>query len=176
MNYDGFSTGKWESSAQTFGAVYREVSGDFSATVKLESFAPQKSGKQGVAGLVVFVSSPSETATNLVYLVAGKGDKYYRRYRLATSGDAAESTSSAMSAPATTGSSEVFRIVREGNTLKASYSLDGGETFGSASTVDFSGTIGTSVKIGVVCNSSDNAKQGTAVFSGFTLDGSAVAF
>ena len=170
------STGKWESGAQTFGTVYREVSGDFTATVKLDSFAPQKSSNQGVAGLIVFVSDPSATAANLLYLVAGKGDKYYRRYRLGTSGDAAKSTSSAMSAPATTGSSEVFRIVREGNVLKASYSLDGGETFGSASTVDFSGTIGASVKVGVVCNSADNSKQGTAVFSGFTLNDSAVDF
>ena len=170
------SSGKWESSAQAFGSVYREVSGNFTATVKLESFELQKAGNQGVAGLVVFVSEPSATAANLVFLVAGKGDKYYRRYRLGTSGDAAKSTSSAMSAPATTGSSEVFRIVREGNVLKASYSVDGGETFGSASTVDFSGTIGASVKVGVVCNSADNSKQGTAVFSGFTLNGSAVDF
>ena len=170
------STGKWESGAQTFGAVYRELSGDFTATVKLDSFVPQKSGNQGVAGLIVFVSDPSATAANLVYLLAGKGDKYYRRYRLGTSGDAAKSTGSAMSAPATTGSSEIFRIVREGNVLKASYSLDGGETFGDASTVDFSGTIGASVKVGIVCNSSDNSKQGTAVFSAFTLNGTQTAF
>lgn len=170
------SSGKWESSAQAFGSVYREVSGNFTAAVKLESFEPQKAGNQGVAGLVVFTSGATETATNLVYLLAGKGADYYRRYRNGTSGDAAKSTSSTMSAPTTSGSEVVFRIVREGDTLKASYSLDGGVTFGGVSSVDFSGQIGDSVRVGVVCNSSDNSKAGTAVFSGFTLNDSPVAF
>jgi len=168
------SSGKWESGAQGFGSAYREVSGNFTATVKLDSFSPAKGSNQGIAGLIVFTSSPSATETSLLYAVSGKGDKYYRRYRAANSKDG-KSSCSEMSAPETSGTGVVFRIVREGDKLKCSYSLDGGTTFGGVSSLDFPDTPD-KVYVGVAANSADNKTQGTAVFSNFTINDTAIAF
>ena len=168
------ASGKWEGSGQAFGYAFREVTGDFTATVKIDSYASGKGAdsNQGVAGLLVVFGDPSATANSLIFAISGKSnDKFYRRYRNSGS----NSTSSAMSAPETSGSNAVVRLVREGDKIKCSYSLDGGTTFGSVSAIDFTGAAG-SVKIGVACNSADNAKTGTAVFSNFTLNGTEIAF
>ena len=166
------ATGKWESSAQGFGVAHREVTGDFTATVKLVSFTPAKESNQGVAGLIVISGEASASADNLIYAICGKGDKFYRRFRSATGG---KSSSSEMKAPDTSGGYTVLKIVREGSTIKTCYSLDGGETFGGVSSLDFTG-IPDTVRIGVACNSSDNSKQGTAVFSDFIVNGTTIAF
>ena len=168
------ASGKWEGSGQAFGYAFREVTGDFTATVKIDSYASGKGAdsNQGVAGLLVVFGDPSATANSLMFAISGKSnDKFYRRYRNSGS----NSTSSPMSAPETSGSNAVVRLVKEGDKIKCSYSLDGGTTFGSVSAIDFTGAAG-SVKIGVACNSADNSKTGTAVFSNFTLNGTEIAF
>ena len=166
------SSGKWESKAQAFGSVYREVTGDFTATVKLVSFTPAKDSNQGVAGLIMISGDASAQANSLIYALCGKGDKYYRRFRAPSS---SQSSSSEMKAPETSGTNVVLKIVREGSSIKTSYSLDGGATYGGVSTLDFTG-IPDTVKIGVACNSSDSSKQGTAVFSDFTVNDTTIAF
>lgn len=168
------SSGKWESGAQGFGAVLRDVTGDFTATVKLVSYTAVKDGNQGVAGLIVVTGSPSAQENEFLFLLAGKGDKYYRRFRDGVS-NSGKSSSSEMSAPGTSGSEIVFMIKRESGSLKACYSLDGGTTFGKVSTFD-SFTLPETIKVGVAANSSDNSKQGTAVFADFKINDINIAF
>ena len=168
------STGKWESGKQNFSAVYREVSGDFTATVRLVSFEPAKESNQGLAGLIV-ASDMGATANNLVFALSGASlGKYYSRYRLSagTNGGSKE-----LAAPVADGSPTevVLSISRSGNDVSMSYSLDGGKTFGTENIQSCSG-LGNSIKLGLAVNSADNAVAATAVFSNFYLSGNAVAF
>ena len=165
------STGKWESKAQGFGAVYREVTGDFTATVQLVSYTPQKTGSnQAVAGLIVIDGSPSATATDLVFAIGG--GNYYGNFRPATGKD---KSGFALSAPTTSGGDVILKMQREGNKVKMSYSLDGGASFGSVSSKEFT-ALSETVKLGVGGNSGDNSKTSTAVFRNFTLNGTIIAF
>ena len=164
------ATGKWESSAQTFGAVWREISGDFTATVQLVSYNPQKSSNQAVAGLIIVEGDISATANNLVYAIGG--GSYYGDFR--KEAGAAKSGFS-LSAPAATGGDVILKLKREGNKVNLSYSLDGGETFGSSSGKEFT-SLSNQVTIGLAVNSGDNSKQSTAVFRNFCIDGTQIAF
>ena len=165
------STGKWESKAQTFGYAYREVTGDFTATVKLESYNPQKSGSnQAVAGLMLVNGDASATATNLLFGIVGN---VYANSRIEAGKDKSGAT---LTAPSSTGGDTILRLVREGNKIKMSYSLDGGENYSSVSSKEFTVALPETVKIGVACNSGDNSKQSTAVFANFTVNDSAIAF
>lgn len=163
------STGKWESGAQTFGAVYREFTGDFTATVQLVSYNPQKDSNQGVGGLIVFGSDPSETANNLIFAIGGGK---YGNFRASAGVAKAGFT---LGAPATSGSTVILKMVREGNSVKLSYSNDGGETFGNVSNKEFT-SLPETVKLGLAVNSGDNSKQSTAVFSNFTVNETKIAF
>ena len=164
------ATGKWESSAQTFGAVWREISGDFTATVQLVSYNPQKSSNQAVAGLIIVEGDISATANNLVYAIGG--GSYYGDFR--KEAGAAKSGFS-LSAPAATGGDVILKLKREGNKVNISYSLDGGETFGTSSGKEFT-SLSDKVTIGLAVNSGDNSKQSTAVFRNFCIDGTQIAF
>ena len=164
------STGKWESSAQTFGYVYREVTGDFTATVQLVSYSPIKTGSnQAVAGLMIVNGDPSATANNLVF---ANGGNTYGNFR-ASSG--ASKSGFSIKAPTTTGGDTVLKMVREGNKVKMSLSLDGGTTFGDASSKEFT-ALGETVKIGLCCNSGDSSKQSTAVFANFKINNTEISF
>ena len=165
------STGKWESKAQGFGAVYREVTGDFTATVQLVSYTPQKTGSnQAAAGIIVIDGNPSVTGTDLVFAIGG--GNYYGNFRPAAGKD---KSGFSLSAPATSGGDVVLKMQREGNKVKMSYSLDGGATFGSVSSKEFT-ALSETVKLGVGGNSGDNSKTSTAVFRNFTLNGTIIAF
>lgn len=165
------STGKWESKAQGFGFVYREVSGDFTATVKLVSFTPQKAGSnQAVAGLMAIDGDVSATDAYLVYGIGG--GNYYGNFRPAAGSDRSGFT---LKAPTTSGTDVVIRMKREGNILKFSYSLDGGQTFGDASSKEFT-SLSETIHVGLGVNSGDNSKQSTAVFGDFTINNTTIAF
>lgn len=165
------STGKWESKAQGFGAIWREYTGDFTATVKLVSYDPKKTGSnQAAAGLLIVDGDITSTTTNLVYAMAG--GSYYGNFRAATGSD---KSGFSLSAPSTTGGDVILKMVREGNKVKFSYSLDGGATFGNASSKEFT-SLGSTVKIGLVANSGDNSKTSTAVFESFTVGDTVIAF
>ena len=163
------STGKWESGAQSFGVVYRDFTGDFTATVKLVSYNPQSTNNQAVAG--IFMSpDPSASAKSLLFALCG--GNYFARFRLAADANGSAST---LGAPATTGSDVVLRLVREGNKLKASYSLDGGTTFGNVSSKEFD-SLPETVKLGLAVNSGNNSTASTAEFADFTVNESSIAF
>ncbi|MBQ1167621.1 MAG: polysaccharide lyase family 1 protein [Bacteroidales bacterium] len=165
------STGKWESKAQTFGMAYREVSGDFTATVKLVSYTPQKSGSnQAVAGLMLVGSNVSDTATDLLFTIVGN---VYVNSRIEKGKDKAGAS---LTAPSGSGGDTILRLVREGSKVKMSYSLDGGATFSSISSKEFVSPLPDSVKIGLGVNSGDNSKQSTAVFADFKINDTKIDF
>jgi hypothetical protein len=165
------STGKWESKAQGFGLVYREVTGDFTATVQLVSYDPKKTGSnQAVTGLMIVEGSASATATDLVFAIGG--GSYYGNFRAEAGKDKSGFT---LSAPEGSGGNVILKMQREGNKVKLSYSLDGGTTFGSVSSKEFT-TLSETVKVGVGGNSGDNSKTSTAVFRNFTLNDTTIAF
>ena len=166
------STGKWESGAQTFGAVYRSVTGDFTATVKLISSAPAKDSNQGIAGIIAG-NDLTATANNLVFILGGKSlTSYYSRFRVKT-GD--KGSNGSLTAPTATGGDVILKLQREGAKIKVSYSLDGGNTFGGVSSKEFT-DLNDTIQVGIAGNSADSSKQGTAVFSDFKIDNTTIAF
>ena len=165
------ANGKFESGAQSFGYVYREVTGDFTATVIIESFVPNKESNQGLAGILM-TPDPSRTGTDLVYGMSGKSqENFYYSFRLSSGSN---SSRGAMPAASGTGT-VVMKLRREGSDCHVSYSLDGGVTFGAEKKNTLSG-LSDKVYVGVAVNSANNSESGTAVFSGFTLDGTAIRF
>ena len=162
------SSGKWESGAQAFGAVYREFTGDFTATVQLVSYDPTKDSNQAVAGIIIIDGSASASANDLPFAIVGNK---YGNARLEAGKAKSGFTLGAPSGNGTT----VLKMVREGNKVKLSYSLDGGENFGSVSSKEFT-TLSDTIKLGVAANSGDNSKQSTAVFSNFTVNGELINF
>lgn len=168
------SNGKFESGKQTFGLVYKEISGDFTATVKLVSFDPTKESNQACAGLFIADGDPSALEKNLVF---AQGGYKYANYRVEAGQNKVGST---VKAPAASGGDAIVKMVREGNNVQLSYSLDGGTTFSEPVGVVFEkkidenhteSTLGETVKIGLAASSGDNTKTSTAVFTDLTING-----
>ena len=165
------ANGKFESGAQSFGYVYREVSGDFTATVTIESFEPGKESNQGLAGILM-TPDPSRTGTDLLHAMSGRSQgNFYYSFRLSAGSNASKGAM-----PEASGSGDVVvKLRREGSDCYVSYSHDGGVVFGAEKKNTLSG-LSDKVYVGVAVNSADNSKSGTAVFSGFTLDGTPMPF
>ncbi|NDV77970.1 polysaccharide lyase family 1 protein [Dysgonomonas sp. 511] len=164
--------GKFESSAQTFSYVYREVTGNFEMTVRLDDYTSPTAKNQGQAG-ILFTPDISQSASNLLFAMSSKGGDgtYVHMYRL-TAGTNGKATQTAP-----TGSGNVYlKIRREGNKSYASYSLDGGVTFGTEKNKEFSAALPEKLYIGFAVNSSDNSKTATAKFSDVKLNGTSLSF
>lgn len=166
------ANGKFESGAQSFGYVYREVTGDFTATVKVPSFTPAKDNNQGLAGIML-TPDFSKTGTNLLHAMAGRSETgYHSSYRASAGSNASRGT---LTAPSATGGDAVLKLTREGDECRMSYSLDGGSTFGSEKKVTISG-LSDALYVGLAVSSANNEITGTAVFTDFKLNGEAVTF
>lgn len=166
--------GKFESSAQTFGYVYRKVTGDFVMTAVVESYESTKtSGNQSLAGIMLTPDIAAASSAFTHSMVAeGPASAYYYSHRVA-SGNASRG---AMSAPAaSTGAKAVLRLERSGNDVLLSYSLDGGATFGATRKSSFA-ELPETVCVGLASNSGDSKKTTSAVFGDVRLDGVAIAF
>lgn len=165
------ANGKFESGAQSFGYVYREVTGDFTATVKVESFTAAKDSNQGLAGILM-TPDITRTGTDFIHAMSGRSQgSYYYSFRMAAGGKASKGAM-----PETSGNGDVvLKLRREGNVCHVSYSLDGGQTFGNEKKNEITG-LPDKVYIGLAVNSANNEMTGTAVFSSFTLDGATVSF
>lgn len=175
---DGISItacGKFESSAQKFGFVYREVTGDFVMTVEVTSFGSQKtSGNQSLSGLML-TPDFTQTGTNFLHVMAAAAPAsaycYSKREAVQNAGRGN------LTAPATsTGANGVVRLERSGDKCLLSYSLDGGETFGEARSVTFEGGLPETVYVGLAVNSGDSSKTSTSSFANVMLNGAAVGF
>lgn len=167
--------GKFESGTQTFGYVYRKVTGDFVATVTVESYQTPGTSNQSLAGLMLTPDiAPTGNDFLHVMAAAGPGDTYCRSVRTSVK-NAARGTLTAP-ASAVEGAKPMLRLERSGDACSISYSLDGGATFGKIRTETFESGLPETVCIGLACNSGNNSKTATAVFSDMTLNGEKIAF
>lgn len=131
--------GKFESSAQTLGFVYREVTGNFVATAQVDSFSALKDTNQALAGLLVTPDAGTISTGDFIHAMAARsltGFYYSNRTEAAGKGN-----KGALGAPAATteGAKPIVRLERAGDKFTASYSLDGGATFGAEKSVSISG-------------------------------------
>ena len=78
-------------------------------------------------------------------------------------------------ADTTEGAKPIVRLERAGDKFTASYSLDGGATFGAEKSVSISG-LPDKLLIGLAANSGDSKKTSEAVFSDVKINGQTVAF
>ncbi len=160
--------GKFENSREEFYFVYKELVGDFVMTVRLDNYTAVSTTNQAAAGL--FLSS---LGSDFVFAFSAKGGNGYNySHRLAAGGNASRG-----SLYATDGEGSVYlKLERSGNTYKASYSSDGGITYGKERTGTFSGSLGTKVLAGLAVNSGDNNKVANARFSDMKINGQTVSF
>lgn len=167
------ANGKFEGGNQVFGYVYREVTGDFVATVQVDSYDTPGTSNQSLAGLIL-TPDFSATANNFLHIMAAKGSSdYYRSVRVSVA-NAARGT---LTAPTVTGTEKaIMKLERAGNACSISYSLDGGVNFGKVRTETFAAGLPDTIYLGMAVSSGDNSKTATAVFSNFTLNNASVAF
>lgn len=167
------STGKWESGAQTFGAYYQDVIGDFVATVQLVSFDPKKDSNQAVGGIILISGDASATAKDLVFAIGGGK---YGNFRPKAGDSKSGFTLGVPALPEGVAPSDtILKMQRDGNSVKLSYSTDGGTTWGDVSTKAFT-SLPETVKLGLAANSGDSSKTSTAVFRNFTVNETTIAF
>ncbi len=167
--------GKFESGTQTLGFVYREVTGNFVATAQVDSFSALKDTNQALAGLLVTPDAGTISTGDFIHAMAARsltGFYYSNRTEAAGKGN-----KGALGAPAATteGAKPIVRLERAGDKFTASYSLDGGATFGAEKSVSISG-LPDKLLIGLAANSGDSKKASEAVFSNVKINGQAVAF
>lgn len=164
--------GKFESSSQTFGYVYREVTGDFVMTAAVDSYETPGTSNQSLAGLLL-TPDPTASGTAFLHVAAAQGPSgYYRSVRVAE-GNASRGT---LTAPAaSTEVPAIVKIERSGDKCSLSYSLDGGATFGTANTQSFT-DLPETVCIGLAVSSGNNSNTATARFGEVLLNGESYPF
>lgn len=166
--------GKYESGGQTFAYVYREITGDFEMTVRVDSYTAIKAdSNQALAGILI---TPDITVTGnyFVHGLNGKTDSetFYNSYRLS-----AEASRGSSKQTLGSGSGDIYlKLVRSGSTYQVSNSMDGGVTYGSAKTSTFTDALPETIYVGLAVNSGDSSKSGTAVFSDVTINGESFTF
>lgn len=170
---DGISItacGKFESGSQTFGYVYREVTGDFEMTAVLDAYTAQKAGSNQALAGILLTPDVTAQATDFLHVMVGYNTAGYYSRRI-TAGNAGRGslTSSA------TGGQTVMKLVRTGDACTISLSEDGGATFGTTRTESIA-SLPETVYVGLAVNSGDSQKTSTAQFGTVTLDGTPIAF
>lgn len=168
------ANGKFEGANQTFGYVYREVTGDFVATVQVDSYDTPGSSNQSLAGLIL-APSFAATASNFLHTMAAQGpsNAFYRSVRVAVG----NSARGVLTAPAVTGTEKaIMKLERAGNTCIISYSLDGGVSFSKTRTETFEMGLLDTIYLGMAVSSGDSSKAATAVFSHFMLNDASISF
>ncbi|NDV63682.1 fimbrillin family protein [Bacteroides sp. 224] len=162
-------TGKFESGKQSMAYVYRAIEGNFTITTKLANptFNVSKNQKQAHLGLML-VPDLSKSTNEFLFSTASYAadSNYYSCYR-ATSGS--NCSNKAMSGA--TGTGDVYlKLQRNGSTVSASYSLDGGLTY--SKTVDSAYTnLPNKVCVGLVASSGDSSATATGTFSNIQING-----
>ena len=157
--------GKLESGNQVYALVYREITGDFTITAQLNSYSTGKTNNQTRAGLLF----TSDITAGTPYVISGKaGDgKYY----ITKSGN----SRTELTAPSAQGGNVYLKLERADDTYRASYSLDGGNTYGEAETGSLD-ALPAKLYVGLAVNSGDNNASATAVFNHVKIDGNEVPF
>lgn len=166
--------GKYESGAQMFSYVYKEITGNFVITAKIEKYTTDKNSNQSQAG-VLFTTDINDTGTNLLHALSGAGQNlaaFFYSHRLETGKNGSRGNLTT-----TSGSGDIYvKLQRIGNKYSASYSADGGETYSKPREGEFVGGLPTSIYVGLAVNSGDNSKTANAVFSDVRIDSNLQVF
>lgn len=167
--------GKFESGKQVFGIVHREATGDFVLTAQIDSFETPGTSNQSLAG-VILTPDAEAAGADFIHVIAAQGpaSAFYYSNRVSVGANAAKGGLTAPSATAD-GVKPIVKIERSGNKCSASYSLDGGKTFGKEKIVEIA-DLAQTLRIGLVVSSGNSTKTATAVFSDVKLDGQPLAF
>lgn len=165
--------GKFESGNQSFNFIYREQEGDFEMTVRLDNFDIIKDSNQGLAG-ILFTSDPAASGNDFLHALSGKGGKT-DEFNYSSRVTNANASRGKLNAPSEDFGNAYLKLKRAGDTFYASYSLDGGITYGTERNGDFT-DLPNKVYVGLALNSGDNSKTTTASFSDIKINGTAVHF
>lgn len=162
-------TGKFESAKQTFSYVYRAVEGNFVITTKLENPTFEREGSaQAQTGLMV-TSDITQSDNNLLFCTSSySGDSnYYNLYRVAVGNRSNPKMSGA------SGEGNIYlKLERNGSEMKASYSLDGGNSYCSDYSRTFTTDLPNTVYVGLIVSSGDSSLTASATFSDIQINGS----
>lgn len=163
--------GKFESGAQEFSYVYREIEGNFTVTVKLDDYNTTGTSNQSLAGIFL-TPDPAATGTGLVHVMVAKGGtgNFHDSRRLSANGSASKGNASV----SPSSNAPILRMERNGVNLSRSLSVDNGVTFVAVRN-DNIPDLPNKVYIGLAVSSGSNSAA-TAVFSDFKVNGSAVSF
>ena len=167
------ANGKFEGSAQVFGFVYQEVTGDFVATVQVDSYETASTSNQSLAGLMI-TPDFSAIGGDFLHCMAAQGPSAFYRSVRAVTGNA---TRGGLAAPdaINEGDKPILKVTRSGNECTLSYSLDGGITFGKVNAVTFT-DLGETVYLGLAVSSGNSKTTAKGVFSNFVLNDDPIEF
>lgn len=169
------SAGKFEGSGQSFYYVYREVEGAFVATLRIDEYKSIKSNNQGMGGLL-FTPDITTEGKDFIHALSGKsgkeGDEYNYSHRLETNTNSKRGSLKNISE---IGGDSYVKLERKGNAYYASYSTDGGQTYGNVQTDNFV-DLPAKLYIGIALNSSNNDNATYGTFSDFRINGKNINF
>ncbi len=162
------ANGKFEGSNQVFGFVYQEVTGDFVATVQVDSYETASTSNQSLAGLMITPDFAAAGADFLHCMAAqGHSTTFYRSTRMVSG----SSNRGGLTAPdaINEGVKPILKVTRSGNECTLSYSRDGGVTFGKVNAATFTDLADT-VYLGLALSSGNSKATAKGVFSNFVLN------
>ena len=173
--------GKFESGAQSFFYVYREFTGDFVMTARVDAFATTGNSNQAQAGLML---TPDVTKTANDFFHAGGGlggsknldenkviiPSYYYTHRLENKA----ASKGSLTAPSATGGDTYIKLERVGDKYIITYSLDGGVIYGKERNGTFVEALPSVVKVGFYISGGNG--QSSASFSDIKINGTSIGF
>ncbi|KAA6345714.1 hypothetical protein EZS27_006742 [termite gut metagenome] len=155
------TVGKFTSADQKFIFVYREVTGNFVFTAKLDNHTAPGISNQSRAGLL-FTPDITQTANNFMYAFVSKGADggYHSAHRIKVGDSSRSGVGTAQSSDNT-----YFKLERNGDKYITSYSTDGGAIYGNSKTNTFDPGLPNSLSVGFAINNGDASTEATATFS-----------
>lgn len=166
--------GKFESGVQAFNYIYREQMGDFEMIVRLDSYDIVSASNQGLAG-ILFTPDVNAVGNDFLHALTAKGSKSETEFNYSARLSNANASRGVLGAPANVKGSTYLKLKREGDSYSASYSLDGGLTYGNERKGSFADPLPDKVYLGLAINSGNNTIT-KAVFSDIKINGNAVTF
>lgn len=168
--------GKLESGLQSFYFIYRELTGDFEMTVRLDSYSSQGASNQAIAGLMLTPRITDVGGSDFLHALSAKGGKSVEEFNYSQRLVSGNASRGVLAAPTNSGGATYLKLKRIKDTYSASYSLDGGATYSKERTASFNAPLPDKLYIGLAVNSGSSSASSTAVFSDLKIDEKAVSF
>ena len=142
--------------ADSFGLIHQDASGDVEVTAKIESITNTNSWAK--AGVMVRESLSADSKHAMTVITPGNGASFQRRTETGAKSD--HTTFKGITAP------EYVRVLRTGNKFTGYYSADKSVWFPMNSV---NVTMNANVKVGLAVTSHDNTKETEAMISDYTV-------